>query len=192
MTRILWVRNYSNQSHHHKKDIREHNNETYTTSTMEEFKNAGLEEYFENAYGYAAFPKVGKFAFIVGVGGAGGDVYVKDKGKVGTSKLMMASGGWSLGLTVYSEVIFFEDEDAFNKFTSGNFEFQAGAKAHILHVGADSAARTTGSGETTGAAGGAGTKGGYTNGMATFVMPKGGAMLDVSCEGQKFSYKADA
>jgi len=161
---------------------------------MQEFKNAGLEEFFEKAYGYAVFPKVGKFAFIVGAGGAKGDVYVKKEGsaqKVGTSILMMASGGWSLGLTVYAEIIFFENEDAFKKFSSGNFECQAGARAHVLHVGADSAARTTGSGETTGTSNDAQAKGEYQDGLATFVRPQMGLAVDVSLEGQKFSYTPD-
>lgn len=154
---------------------------------MEEFKDAGLDDFFENSYGYAAFPKVGKFAFIVGVGGASGTVYVKGR-KEGYAKLKMASGGWSLGLTIYSEIIFFKDEDAFEKFTDGSgFQFEAGAKAHVLKAGASASARTTGSSAAT--SGEASAAGGYAaNGMATFVLPKMGAMIDVSVEGQKFSY----
>lgn len=162
---------------------------------MEEFKKAGLvNEYFENAYGWASFPKVGKFAFMVGIGGAGGEVFVKkpdgEVENVGKSTLVLASGGWSLGLTIFSEIIFFENKEAFDRFTNGNFEFQAGAKVHCLTAGADSAARTTGSGETTAVAGSEGGKstGGYHDGMATFVLPKMGAMIDVSAEGQKFSF----
>ena len=96
---------------------------------MEEFKNADLEEYFEKAYGWAAFPQVGKFAFIIGVGGAGGEVFAHDEAgkvtKVGESTLMLASAGWSLGLTVFSEIIFFENEEASKHFTSGAFKFEA-------------------------------------------------------------------
>ena len=97
---------------------------------MEEFKNKHLEKYFEDSYGWAVFPKVGKFAFIIGVGGAGGEVYVHEEvgkaTKVGKSIMISASAGWSLGLTVFSEIIFFENEEALKKFTSGTFEFQAG------------------------------------------------------------------
>ena len=166
---------------------------------MEEFKKQGLvDEYFETSYGWASFSKVGKFAFIVGVGGAGGEVYVKKDGgeveKVGKTKLVLASGGWSLGLTVFSEIIFFENKQAYDLFTKGNFEFQAGAKVHVLQAGADSAARTTGSSETTAVAGGSGNAKnmGYHDGMATFVLPKMGAMIDVSVEGQKFSFEPTA
>eukprot|EP01083_Nonionella_stella_P268487 907667_1 len=160
---------------------------------MEEFKNANLEEYFEKAYGWAAFPQVGKFAFIIGVGGAGGEVFAHDEAgkvtKVGESTLMLASAGWSLGLTVFSEIIFFENEEAFKHFTSGTFEFEAGAKIHIIKTGVDAAARTTGSGETIGTSVTTANQD-YTNGMATFVMPKLGAMIDISAEGQRFNYSA--
>ena len=76
---------------------------------MDKFKDSGLvDTYFEKSYGFAVFPKVGKFAFLVGLGGAGGDVYKNDGAtptKVGVSTMAMASGGWSLGLTVYSEIV---------------------------------------------------------------------------------------
>jgi len=76
---------------------------------MDKFKESGLvDTYFEKSYGWAVFEKVGKFAFIVGVGGAGGEVYVNKEGgaeKVGKVTMAMASGGWSLGLTVYSEIV---------------------------------------------------------------------------------------
>jgi lipid-binding SYLF domain-containing protein len=166
---------------------------------MEEFKKQGLvDEYFEKSYGWAAFPKVGKFAFLVGVGGAGGEVFVKKDGgeaeKVGKATLALASGGWSLGLTVFSEIIFFENKEAYDLFTNGNFEFQAGAKVHVLNAAVDSAARTTGSSETAAVAGegGSAKNFGYHGGMATFVLPKMGAMIDVSAEGQKFFFEPTA
>ena len=44
---------------------------------QQEFKDAGLEDFVDKAYGRAAFSKVGKFSFLVGIGGAGGNVYAK-------------------------------------------------------------------------------------------------------------------
>jgi lipid-binding SYLF domain-containing protein len=125
-------------------------------------------------------------------------VYVKKAGYdhavlAGTSVLVESSAGWSLGAQVASEIIFFEDEAAYNKFTSGNFEFSAGAKVVAVKMGADdSSARTistssksidvTGSSST--------VEGGYHHGMATFVALKKGVMVDVSVSGQNFSFKA--
>ena len=77
-------------------------------------------------------------------------------------------------------------------FTAGNFEFEAGAKCSLVTYGADSTARTTGHSETTTAGSPDATKvvkgGEFTNGMATFMATKFGAMVDVSVVGQKFSY----
>lgn len=164
---------------------------------MEEFRNHGLvDKYFEKSYGWAAFPKVGKFAFMVGVGGADGEVYVKNESgvvqKVGNSKLALVSGGWSLGVTIFSKIIFFENKEAYQRFIKGNFEFEVGAKVHVLNAGGDAAARTTGSGGSASITDASGqvTDFGYHNGMATFVLPKMGAMIDVSAQGQKFFYEA--
>lgn len=145
---------------------------------MEEFKNQGLvNKYFEKSYGWAAFPKVGKA--IIGVGGADGQVYVKNKRgeveQVGKSKLALVSGGWSLGITFFSEIIFFENEKAFQRFIDGNtFEFDDDAKVHELHTDETDQQADLG----------------YHNGMATFVLPKKGETVDVSAQGQKFFYQA--
>ncbi|KAL7467967.1 hypothetical protein ACHAXS_008191 [Conticribra weissflogii] len=145
---------------------------------MEAFKNQGLvNEYFEKSYGWAAFPKVGKA--IVGVGGADGQVYVKNERgeveQVGKSKLALVSGGWSLGITYFSEIIFFENEEAFQRFVNGNtFEFDEDDTVHELH-----ADKTDQVGDF-----------GYQNGMATFVLPEKGEKADVSAQGQKFFYQA--
>jgi hypothetical protein len=61
----------------------------------------------------------------------------------------------------------------------------------VLTASAGASANTSGS--SAGASGGknnAGTKGSYRKGMATFTITKGGAMLEASIGGQKFSYTA--
>jgi len=100
--------------------------------------------------------------------------------------------GFQLGGEAYSQIIFFEDQRAFDEFTSGNFEFAATASAVAITAGASAAATTTGS--SAGASGGkhdATTKGaGYHKGMAVFTVAKGGLMYEASIGGQKFSYTA--
>jgi len=149
---------------------------------LEELKKYdGLETYFDNAYGWAYFENVGKFGFMVGLGGGGGKVYVRDGDTtklVGTATMMEASGGWSLGVTVKSEIIFFENEEAFKQFTSGSFAFDATAQCAVATLGAETSAKS-----------GIGTQC-YANGLATFIVVKGGLMVDASVGGQKFSYKA--
>jgi len=157
--------------------------------TVSLFKNAGESgTFFDNSYGYAIFPTIGKGA--IGIGGAYGKGRVYAQGEhVGDTSMTQLSIGFSLGGQGYSEIIFFEDQRAFDEFTGGNFEFGADASAVAITAAAGATARTSGS--STAASGGkknATTKGSYHKGMATFTVVKGGAMFEAGVAGQKFSY----
>jgi lipid-binding SYLF domain-containing protein len=158
--------------------------------TIKVFKNAGESgDFFNNSYGYAIFPTIGKGG--IGIGGAYGKGRVYTGGNhVGDTSMTQLTVGFQLGGEAYSQIIFFEDERAFTEFTSGNFEFSATASAVAITAGASAAATTTGS--SAGASGGkndATTKGaGYYKGMAVFTVAKGGLMYEASIGGQKFSY----
>ncbi len=158
--------------------------------TIKVFKNAGESgKFFQNAYGYAVFPTIGKGG--IGIGGAHGKgrVYVGDK-HVGNTSMTQVTIGAQLGGQAYSQIIFFEDKRAFDEFTSGNFEFGAQATAVAITAGASATAST--SGRSAGASAGksdATTVGAYTKGMAVFTVAKGGLMYEASIGGQKFSYK---
>ena len=157
--------------------------------TVSLFKNAGASgSFFDNSYGYAVYPTIGKGA--IGIGGAYGKGRVYAQGEhVGNTSMTQLSIGFSLGGKGYSEIIFFEDKRAFDEFTSGNFEFSADASAVAITAAAGATAST--SGNSAGASGGkkdATTKGSYHKGMATFTVVKGGAMFEAAVAGQKFSY----
>lgn len=159
------------------------------SDTISLFKNAGESgSFFDNSYGYAVFPTIGKGA--IGIGGAYGKGRVYAQGEhVGNTSMTQLSIGFSLGGQGYSEIIFFEDKRAFDEFTSGNFEFSADASAVAITAAAGATASTTGN--SAGASGGkkdATTKGSYHKGMATFTVVKGGAMFEAAVAGQKFSY----
>lgn len=159
--------------------------------TIKIFQNAGESgSFFDNSYGYAVFPTIGKGG--IGIGGAYGKGRVYAQGKwVGNTSMTQVSIGFQLGAEGFSEIIFFEDERAFNEFTGGNFEFSADASAVAITAGAKAAATTTGS--SAGASGGksnATTVGSYHKGMATFTVTKGGLMYQATVGGQKFSYTA--
>src|SRR4029450_3827460 len=63
---------------------------------------------FEEAYGYAVFPSVGKGG--LGIGGARGKGYVYHRGRVvGRSTLTQVTLGLQLGGQAYSEGVFFKD-----------------------------------------------------------------------------------
>jgi lipid-binding SYLF domain-containing protein len=145
--------------------------------------------FFNNSYGYALFPTIGKGG--VGLGGAHGSGRVYVGGSyVGDTKMTQVTIGFQLGGQAFSQIIFFQDERAFNEFTGGNFEFGAQATAVAITAGASASASTTGN--TAGASGGkndAAVAGGYNKGYAIFTIAKGGLMYEASIGGQKFSYK---
>jgi len=163
------------------------------SDAIELFKNAGQSKaYFQNSYGYAIFPGIGKGGFIVGGAHGNGRVYRKGA-YVGDTSMTQVSVGLQAGGQGYSMIIFFEDERAFKEFTSGSFEFGADAGAVVITAAAGASAGTKGS--SAGASGGmkdAVTAGKYYKGMAVFTIVKGGAMYEAAISGQKFSYKPKA
>ena len=92
------------------------------STTLDSCRAAGAEEVIDDSYGYAVFPSIGKGG--IGIGGANGNGEVHVSGKrVGQVKMNQITYGLQLGGQVYSQMIFFRDDRAFNDFTSGNFEF---------------------------------------------------------------------
>lgn len=160
-------------------------------STVENFKKSEqVKEFFEDAYGYAVFPSVGKGGFGIGGSYGEGSVYKQGK-KTGNVTLTQVTIGFQLGGQAFSEIIFFKDKATYYKFTSGNFEFSAQASAVAINAGANAQTSTTGS------SAGASTStdnneqtGVYQNGMATFTYIKGGLMYEAALGGQKFSFEA--
>jgi lipid-binding SYLF domain-containing protein len=163
------------------------------TKAIEVFKQSdAVKPFFENCYGYAVFPTIGKGG--IGIGGAYGTGRVYAQGvPTGTAKLFKATIGLQAGGQAFSQMIFFEDKRAFEEFTSGNFEFDAGVSAVAITAGAQAKAGTDGAtaGASAGPASGAQAETGYRKGMAVFVHAKGGLMYEATIGGQKFSYKAD-
>lgn len=161
-------------------------------AALDSFRNAGESAaYFEQSYGYAIFPTIGKGG--IGIGGAHGTGEVYSQGKlIGTATMNQLTVGLQLGGQAYSQIIFFEDESALNNFISGNFEFGAQATAVAITAGA-SASTSTGGGTSAGISGGRNdastTSLGYRKGMAVFTIAKGGLMYEASLGGQKYSYK---
>ncbi|CAM2143955.1 Ysc84 actin-binding domain-containing protein [Pararobbsia alpina] len=160
------------------------------SDTLNLFKNAGESgSLLKSAYGYALFPSIGKGG--VGIGGAHGKGHVYAKGKlIGDTSMTQITVGLQLGGQVYSELILFENEEALNAFTAGNFEFGADANAIAITASAGAQAGTTGT--STNVSGGkkdASAGGSFRKGMAVFTVAKGGLMYEASVGGQKFSYK---
>ncbi len=127
-----------------------------------------LKNLFENSYGYAIFPNVGKGA--IGIGGAAGNGIVYEKGAmVGKAKMTQVTVGFQWGGQAYREVIFFESKADMDRFKENNVEFSAQASAVAVTAGASANAK-------------------YANGVMIFTQQKGGLMYEASVGGQKFKF----
>ncbi len=142
-------------------------------STIAHYKNAdpGIARFFKQSAGYVVFPKVGKAGLIVGFGHGDGELF--DKGRVvGVASISIGTVGLQAGAQEYSEIVFFENRAALDRFKQNKFEFAASASAVIVKAGAAASEK-------------------YRDGVAVFTQPSGGAMVEAAVGGQKFSYKAD-
>ena len=146
--------------------------ETAVQVTIASFKKADptMKIYFDNAYGYAVFPSVGKGGYFLGGGYGKGKVF--EQGDfVGHSRIVNLTVGAQIGGQSYSEIIFFKNKAALDDFKTGNYEFAAQASAVFVTQGASKDHH-------------------YNSGVAVFTMPKAGAMAEATIGGQKFSFEA--
>jgi lipid-binding SYLF domain-containing protein len=157
--------------------------------TVTVFKNAGESAtFFDKSYGYAVFPNIAKGG--LGVGAAHGKGRVYEKGKyIGDTSMTQVSVGFQAGGEAFQQIIFFENKAALDEFTSGNFEFGADANAVAIRSGVSGSVGTTGATGTANTAKNAASSANYHKGMAVFTVVKGGAMVQATVGGQKFSYK---
>ena len=145
-------------------------NEKQSLDTIAAFKKTdpGIDTFFKEAHAYAVFPEITKGA--IGIGGAAGDGTVFEGGAaIGSTSMSQVTIGLQLGGQTYSEVIFFKDKAALDKFKGGDYEVAAGASAIALKDGVSKAAE-------------------YNNGVAIFTMGTGGLMFEASVGGQKFKF----
>ena len=161
------------------------------SNTIQIFKESNVSNnFFNNSYGYAVFPSIGKGGFILGGSYGNGKVY---RGGEVTGRVTVIEGsiGFQAGGKKFSEIIFFEDKRAFDEFTSGAFEFDATAQAVAITAGVEAQASNYGS--SAGASKNPNTvmqaETTYYKGMAIFIHSKGGLMIEASVGGQKFKYK---
>ncbi|MDB5354501.1 MAG: hypothetical protein JWN24_954 [Phycisphaerales bacterium] len=133
-----------------------------------EAQDPGIRDLLSRAYAYVIFPEVGEAA--IGIGGAHGRGYAYQNGQlIGTVTMTQGSVGVQLGGQTYAELIIFQSPQAFDQLKKDVFAFGANASATLVKAGA--AAATP-----------------FNNGVAVFVLPKGGLMAGVAITGQKFNF----
>ncbi len=133
----------------------------------------GIKNFLDKSYAYAIYPKIQKGAVIVGGAGGSGLVYKKKLlgyALCGYSELEQATIGLQLGGQSFTEIVFFENEDAFKALKKGKFELSGQMSAVALKKGAASSAV-------------------YKNGVAIFTFAQKGLMGELSVGGQKLTYE---
>ncbi|PKP19020.1 MAG: hypothetical protein CVU07_00770 [Bacteroidetes bacterium HGW-Bacteroidetes-23] len=130
--------------------------------------NKEIAPQIKNATAYVIFPNVGKGAFIVGAASGNGAVY-QNGVLVGMAKMKQLDLGLQAGGETYSEMILFNSEEAFNRLKENKLELTASASAVALQSGEALKAK-------------------YADGIAVYVLPKAGLMVDASVGGQKLEY----
>ena len=129
----------------------------------------GVQRFFDDSYGYAVFPSVGKGGFVVGGAHGNGLVY-EQGGLVGTAELKQVNVGLQMGGQSYIQVVFFKGKEDLDRFKSGNLEFSGQASAVAITEGASADID-------------------YAKGVAVISKAKGGLMYEASLGGQEFGYK---
>ena len=149
--------------------LRELNQDVQAAVRRMEEKDPGLRQLLKDAYGYAVFPSVGRASVVVG--GAYGKGELFQRGKLaGYAALVQLTIGVQLGGQTFSEIVAFENKQAFDRFKQGKLAFAASASAVLIKAGAASASN-------------------YEKGAAVFVDAEGGLMLELAIGGQKFIVK---
>jgi len=141
------------------------------SSTLAEMRqqDPSIDQVLGNAYAYAVFPEVGKAGFIAG--GASGSGILYEHGRpTGNVKITQASVGAQAGAQTFAELVILHNQDEVNKLKSGSFDLGGNASAVVLKQGAAAATGTA-------------------RGQSVFVMPRGGAMVDVSVAGQQIKFE---
>jgi len=128
-----------------------------------------LQKYFDEAYGYAIFPTVGRIA--AGVGFVYGRGLVIEQGQlVGRTSQFKGAIGFDYGVQVHSQIIFFQNAEIMHEFQTYGWEFEGRGSAVLVMVGAS-------------------VDPGYKSQVAIFSRTKGGLMLELAAHLAKYTYQ---
>jgi lipid-binding SYLF domain-containing protein len=141
-------------------------------------KDPSLAALLEHCAGYAVYPEVGKGGLLFAGAFGRGAVYQRagdakttaDDQFLGYATVTQASVGGVVGGQLYAMLLIFEHDYDLEKFTGGDdLRFGAGASAIAITEGASAQTK-------------------FHDGVAVFIMPRGGLMADASLSGQGFSF----
>jgi lipid-binding SYLF domain-containing protein len=123
----------------------------------------------ERSAGYAVFPSVGKGGLVAGAAYGRGQVFDSAGKFLGYSDIKQGTIGAQVGAQTFDELVIFKDAAALEKFKSGQYALSANYSAVVLKAQAADSAN-------------------FNDGVLVLVRPEGGAMIEASIGGQKFSF----
>ena len=146
--------------------------------------------FLENSHGYAVWARIARGGLGIGAATGRGQVYVNGQ-ITGFSRLVDVSIGFQAGGQVYRQIVFFEDQAAYEEFADGSFNFDAQASAIAVTASAQASSSTRGSQASVGAATSTELAGAeaYHNGMRVFTMAVGGLMYQATIAGQRYNFR---
>lgn len=134
-------------------------------------QDPSLGSFLAGSSGYVVFPHIGKGGYVFG-GGYGRGIAYRHGASFGYADITQASVGLQIGGQSFMQVLAFETADDVARFTEGKFALTANASAVILKSGAAATTR-------------------YDSGVAVFLKPIGGAMVEASVGGQQYSFRPE-
>jgi len=142
-----------------------------TTAALKQAKETdeSLDKFLQDSAGYAIFPRVDKGAAIVGGSYGHGTVHNGDQ-LIGYADITQATVGLQAGGEQFSEIVVFENPAELLAFEAGKLTLAANVSAVALKTGTAESAK-------------------YTDGVAVFVRPIDGLMVEAAVGGQQFAYQ---
>lgn len=140
-----------------------------TTLSDMRARDPGLNSLLASSAGYAVFPEIGKGG--LGVGAAYGRGVLYERGRMtGYVELNQGSIGAQIGAQTFAELVVLRAPTDVDRLKRGQFSLGANASAVALTAGAAASAD-------------------FADGVAVFVLPRGGAMAELSVSGQQINYQ---
>jgi len=132
-------------------------------------KDATLPALLGRSAGYIVFPEIGKGGFIAGAAHGRGVLYENGQPS-GYVSISEASIGAQIGAQTFAELIVLRDSYDVQRVKHDKFSLNANASAVALDAGVAGSAQ-------------------FSEGVAVFVVPRGGVMAELAVGGQRIDFE---